>query len=159
MRPRTLSRSDADIVLRQIVAYEPDLRLPSPVRDDSKFIFLCKINYFSATLSPIVLIQSCTSHTHLCCLHLPFDFNLVQTHIPSIVVAKGNVSLIDTTDNSFSTSLTAADGPRGNPYHSNSDICGPELAHNHLPMINQTVTSSTTRQTASPWGATLKPKG
>ncbi|KAF8268973.1 hypothetical protein EI94DRAFT_1699851 [Lactarius quietus] len=65
--------------------YQPNVHLPSPLRDDAKFTFLGEI-------------------IELCALPLPFD--IIHSDIPSLIVAVGTVTEVNAEDVSFSMSVT-----------------------------------------------------
>ena len=70
---------------------------------------------------------------------------MLQTHIPSVVVVKGSVCLVDTTDNSFSVALSqnlADNVSVGTLTVHTVTFSDANWPHNHLPTVNATVAFS-----------------
>ncbi|KAF8262720.1 hypothetical protein EI94DRAFT_1704556 [Lactarius quietus] len=68
-----------------IMPYQPNVHLPSPLCEDDKFTFLGEIIELYA---------------------LPLPFNIIHTDIPSLIVAIGTVTEVHAEDVSFSISVT-----------------------------------------------------
>ncbi|KAN0137426.1 hypothetical protein V8E53_004871 [Lactarius tabidus] len=110
----------------KLVVYQPNLHVASPVREDNDFTFL----------GQIVSLRR---------LDLPFDFDLLQSDIPSIFIITGNVMQVDTLDIMFTTSLiqnTAEDLPVGTIIIRTVTFAHSLWPNNPLPAVNERIAFS-----------------
>ena len=95
----------SNIPLSEIVPYEPNVHLPSPMHDDEDFTFLAEIVVMQ--LHPFSILRTfLTTSSQMHRQLLPFNFNLLDSCIPSIVIAMGLISAINIPSLIFSLSLS-----------------------------------------------------